>query len=166
MRTRQVIPTLSRYALLILVSGMIASTGCDSNEDEENEEENDAELLVGVWNATSIKAGPIDILAITGVNLTVVFEANGDAKIEATDENGDVSGVTGTYVVDDQAKTVTLDGDDLDDDIVLPYMLIDENTLAIEIDGSDLSKLGLDLGDVGGLIAGLQIDVELRRDGS
>ncbi len=166
MRTRQVIPTLSRYALLILVSGMIASTGCDSNEDEENEEENDAELLVGVWNATSIKAGPIDILAITGVNLTVVFEANGDAQIEATDENGDVSGVTGTYVVDDQAKTVTLDGDDLDDDIVLPYMLIDENTLAIEIDGSDLSKLGLDLGDVGGLIAGLQIDVELRRDGS
>ena len=166
MRTRQVIPTLSRYALLILVSGMIASTGCDSNEDEENGEENDAELLVGVWNATSIKAGSIDILAITGVNLTVVFEANGDAKIEATGENGDVSGVTGTYVVDDQAKTVTLDGDDLDDDIVMPFMLIDENTLAVEIDGSDLSSLGLDLGDVGGLLEGLQIDVELRREGS
>ncbi len=166
MRTRRVIPTLSKFTLLILVSGMIASTGCDSSEDEENGGENDAELLVGVWNATSIKAGPIDILAIAGVNMTLILEADGDVRIEATDDNGDVSGIAGSYTVDEDAKTITLDGDDVDQDVVLPYMLIDENTLAIEISGSDIANLGLDLGDVGGLLGGLQIDVDLRRNGS
>ncbi|MFV1980208.1 MAG: hypothetical protein ACC655_03570 [Rhodothermia bacterium] len=166
MRTRQVIPNLSRYALIVLVSGMFAWTGCDSNDDQEDGGDNDAELLIGVWSATSIKAGPIDVLAITGLKMTLTLEANGDAGIEAIDENGDVSGVTGTYVVDDQAKTLILDGDDVDDDIVMPYTVIDENTLAVEIDGSDLADLGLDLGDVGDLLASLQIDVELTRDGS
>ena len=166
MRPGQSIPSLSRYALLMLVSSILAWTGCDSSEDEELDEGNDAAILVGVWSATSIKAAQIDVLAIAGVDLTVTFEENGRAKIEATDETGDVSGVTGTYIVDDEVKTITLDGDDVEDNIVLPYSLIDENTLTVEIDGSDLANIGIDLGQVGDLLGGLQIDVELERDGS
>ncbi len=166
MHTRQSIPLLSRNVFLLLVSSIFAWTGCDSNDGEDLKGGNDAELLVGIWNATSIEAGQIDILAIAAVDLTVTFEENGRVQIEATDETGDVSGITGTYVVDDDVKTITLDGDDLEDDIILPYNLIDENTLAVEIEGKDLGNIGLDLGQVGQLLGSLQIDVELTRDGS
>ena len=166
MRTRKIIPTLSRLALLMLVAGTLTWTGCDSNDDSGGEENNDSELLVGVWNATSIKAGPIDVLALAGVSMVLTLEADGDAKVAATDDGGEVSEIVGTYVVDESAKTITLDGDDVATPGVLPYTLIDDNTLSVEIDGSELADLGLDLGDVGEIVASLQIDVELARNGS
>ena len=152
---------------MMLVSGMFAWTGCDSNEDADDGGGNDdAELLVGVWNATSVKAGPIDILAIADIEMIVEFEANGNARIEVTDDAGDVSGVTGTYTVDDEAKMITLDGDNVENDIVLPYTLVDNNTLTVKIDGSVLADLGMDLGEIGDLLDGLQIAAELARSGS
>ena len=166
MRTRKTIPTLSRHVLLMLVAGILAWTGCDSNDDGGNEGGDDAELLVGVWNATSIKAGPIDILTLAGVSMVLTLEENGNASIAATDDAGDVSEIAGSYVVDESAKTITLDGDDVTTAVVLPYTLVDDNTLTVEIDGSELADLGLDLGDVGEIVASLQIDVELARNGS
>ena len=166
MRTRKTIPILSRQVLFMLVAGMLSWAGCDSNDDAGDEGDNDAHLLVGVWNATSIKAGPIDVLALAGVNMTLTLEESGDANIAAVDESGDVSEIVGTYTVNETAKTISLDGDDVAEVIVLPYTFVDDNTLSVEIDGSDLANLGLDLGEVGAIVANLQIDVELARNGS
>ena len=146
---------------------MFAWTGCDSNEEEGNGgDESDADLLVGIWNATSVKVGETDILQLAGVEMILTLEANGDAQIDVIDESGDVSGVVGTYVVDENAKTITLDGDDVDNDVVLPYMLIDENTLTLVMSGSDLADLGFDLGPIGDFLEDKLIDVELARDGN
>ena len=74
MRTRKTIPTLSRHVLLMLVAGILAWTGCDSNDDGGNEGGDDAELLVGVWNATSIKARLIDILSTSSKTVDALMK--------------------------------------------------------------------------------------------
>jgi hypothetical protein len=166
MSRRQIIPTLSRYALLILVTGMLAWTGCDSNDDEDDGGEGDADLMVGTWDATAIKAGPIDVLGMLGLSMTLTMEANGDARIDAGDTDGALEGVTGTYVVDEQVKTITLDGDDVEDDLVLEYVLLDANTMSVDIEGSDLGNLGFDLGEFGELVGAIAIKVDLARHGA
>ena len=159
---------LSRSALLLLVAAMLAWTGCDSSEDDDDGTEGDADLMVGTWDATAIKAGPIDVLELVGLSMTLSLEANGDARIDAADADGPLEGVTGTYVDDEVAKTIRLDGDDVEDDLVLEYVLLDANTMSVDLDGSDLASLGIDLGEFGefgDIIAGIVIKVDLARHG-
>ena len=159
----QHIAILSRRAIMALALGMLVWTGCDSNEDEDDSGDGDAAILVGTWNAVSILAGPIEVLNIIDLSMSITLEAGGDAEIAASDENGPIGGVTGTYTIDDQAKTITLDVDDVDDDLVLAYELIDDDTVSVEFSGSDLLDLGIDLGEVGNLLEGVPIDVRLER---
>ena len=149
--------------MVALVLGMLAWAGCDSNEDEDGNGDGDAEILVGTWNAVSILAGPIEVLNIVDLSMSITLEAGGDAEIAASDENGPIGGVTGTYTIDDQAKTITLDGDDVEDSLVLTYELIDDDTVSVEFRGSDLLNLGIDPGEVGNLLQGVPIDVRLER---
>ena len=166
MRSNTNIPNLlSRHALLMLVTAMLAWAGCDTSEDEGDGPESDAEQLVGTWGATAIKAGPIDVLGLLGLSMTLALEPNGDARIDVIDGDVALDGITGTYVVDEQSKMITLNGNDVEDDLVMKYVLVDVNSLSLEIDGSDLANLGIDLGEFEDLVAGVVIDVDLQRDG-
>lgn len=133
---------VSRFVLLLLIAGMLW-TGCDNNEIDDTDERNDADLLVGVWNATSIKAGPFDVLSLVGLSMTLTLQEDGSAAIDAVDDNGNVTALRGTYTVDEQNKTVTLDGDDVDRDLVIVYEFIDDNALSGEFPASDLVSLGI-----------------------
>ena len=149
----------------MLAVSMLVWTGCDSNEVDDGAQ-GEADVLVGVWNATSIKAGPIDVFSILDLALTLELNDDGTARIEVSDETGVVGGVSGTYTVGEASNTITLSGDDIEDDFVMNYTLVDENTLAVSFAGSDLADLGIDLGNIADLIDGVTINADLTRAGT
>ena len=152
-----------RFSLFVMLFSVVLIAGCDSNEDEDDQGSNDAERIVGDWEATSISAGPLDILGIVDVSLSMDFESNGDATLTVVDEDANETAVTGTFVLDQSAGTITLDGDDIDDDLVLDYSFVDDDNLEASFPGSDLGNLGIDLGVAGSLLEGLTVNVDLVR---
>ena len=106
---------------------------------------------------------PIDVLGIANLSLIVRLGADKKGKIEVIDEDGAVSEVSGTYTVDDELKTITLDGDGVEQDLVLDYELVDKDNLTVEFEGADLTQLGIDLGSVASLLANVRIKANLER---
>lgn len=159
------IAPLNRFAFVALLAAGLTMTGCDSNGDDgdNGDGDSDAEVLVGEWSATSVMAGPIDVLAILGLDLTLMLEENGTGTILAVDEDGTETELSGMYEVDDVGKTVTLSGEELDGDLVIGYEIVTPDMLTVEVDADDLEDLGFDLGTIGGLLSGVPITVELTR---
>lgn len=142
--------------------GVFVWSGCDSNESDDNGN-GDADVLVGDWNATSIKAGPVEVSGILGLTMTLSLDADGTGMIEAVDEDGNSTELTGTYEVDETAKTITMSGADVEGDLVIDYEIVDENTISVELESSSLEDLGFDLGEFGSLLQDVPITVELTR---
>lgn len=154
----------NRLFTIAMMAAVLVWAGCDSSEDDNDDNpDGEAEMLVGTWNATSVKAGPLDILALTGFAMTVDLNDSGDGTITATEEDGSVTEVSGTYSVDESAKTITLSGADIEDDLVLAYTLTDMDNLAVELEGEDLLALGFDFGEFSDLLADITIDADLVR---
>lgn len=154
---------LNRLFSVAIVAAVLVWAGCDSSEDNDDNPDGDAVMLVGTWNATSVKAGPLDILSLTGIAMTVELDDNGSGTITAAEEDGSVTEVSGTYTVDETAKTITLSGSDIEGDLVLEYTLTDMDNLAVEFEGEDLLALGFDLGEFSGLLSDITIDADLVR---
>ena len=162
MNAIQSIQALRRLVLLALVAGVLVWTGCDSS-DNEDDDDGEADQLVGSWEATSIKAGPIDVSALLDVTLTIDLNADGSASVAALDTAGVVGEVSGFYEVDEADNKLILSGPDLDENLIMDYTLVDDNSLTVSFPGSELEKLGIDLGEVGEIVAGLTITAELQR---
>lgn len=153
---------LTRYALAAWLMSALIWSGCDSNESDDDGS-SDADVLVGDWNATSIKAGPVEVIGILGLTMTLTLDADGTGTIEAVDEDGNTTELTGTYEVDETAKTITMSGADTEVDLVIEYEIVDQDTISVELDSSSLEDLGFDLGQFGSLLQDVPITVELTR---
>jgi hypothetical protein len=157
------IRSAARYVLAAWLVGAILWSGCDSSDTDDGSEASDTDVLVGDWNATSIKAGPVEVSGILGLTMTLSLDADGTGMIEAVDEDGNSTELSGTYSVDETASTITLTGEDFDNDLVIDYEIVDQDTISVELESSSLADLGFDLGQFGSVLEDVPITVELTR---
>jgi hypothetical protein len=159
-----------RLASMLLILPLLTWVGCDSSEDGDDDFD-DTEVLVGTWNATAIKVdagtGAVDILPLLGLSFEITLASNGQASLLVTEEDGSTTSLSGDYSVNETNKTITLNDDELDEDLVLTYSIEDEDTVRVELDGSDLDDIGIELPDLPGFDFGnVTIIVELERAGT
>ncbi len=152
---------LSRLSMLALVAGMLVWSGCDSS-DSDDDGDSVEQAFIGTWNATAINAGPLDVLQLLGLSMSVTFEENGNAQIIVADETEELANISGTFTVDEAEGTIALSGGGLTEDLVMDYEFVGEGRLNVSFLGSDLDDLGIDLGAAGDLLAAVVIKVEME----
>jgi len=157
---------LKRLALMVLVAGTLVWSGCDSNDEVDDITDSESDLLVGTWIASTIKAGPIDVKGLLGLSMSVTLREDGTGRLQLSDETAEIADMNGVYTVDEVNDRVTMSSPELEEALVLQYVLIDDNNIEMSLDGSTLGDLGLDLGEVGAFLEGLTITIEAVREGS
>lgn len=156
-------PTLrlaNRLFVAMLAAVVLVWTGCDSSEDEA---EDDTERFVGTWDAVSLSASPLPNNFLGDRELVATFRSNGSVQIVVSDDSGELANISGQYEVDTPAGEVTLSGNDFDQDLEMDYTFKSDDELDLSFSGSDLTNLGIDLGELGGIVGGLRLTATLER---
>lgn len=156
-------PTLrfaNRLFVAMLTAVVLVWTGCDSNDDES---EDDTDRFVGTWDAVSLTASPLPNNFLGSRELVATFRSNGSVQIVVSDDSGELANISGQYDVDTPAGEVTLSGSDFDQDLEMDYNFKSDNELDLSFSGSDLQNLGIDLGELGGIVGGLRLTASLEK---
>jgi len=100
----------STYLFLALAAVALTSVACDSNGDDDNDAPGAA--FVGEWYLDGVEdqsGDRFDEVADDYVEITVMFEANGNAGINADGiDNADDVSVLGSYTVSAASESLTL----------------------------------------------------------
>lgn len=122
------------FSLLLLA---LVIAGCDSNGGDDNGQ-SDAEVFVGTWTAVSIEdddGDKTDMFSDALGRLTIVFEQDGSYSLSAIPDDGSTPlSFQGSYTVDEDAKTLTLNGVLLVNTLTLDYDIESENTIELTAD--------------------------------
>jgi len=149
---------LNRLFVAMLSTVVLLWTGCDGTEEETKD---DTPRFVGTWDAVSLAAGPLDVLG--DLTLVATFRADGSVQIVVSDDGGELANVSGQYDVDTPAGEVTLSGNDFDQDLDMDYEFVSDDELKLSFSGSDLQNLGIDLGELGGIVGNLTLTATLEK---
>lgn len=142
-----------------------ALTACDSNGDDLT----DAERLVADWDASSLQ---VAITAGLNVNLltaslpgvpavdatTMEYTSSNTFRLLITSPDSALADLSGTYTVDEGAKTISHTNAEITSPLVMNYEFATADQLKLNFAGADLVTLALDipgidesaLGDVNG----------------
>ncbi|HMB91337.1 MAG TPA: hypothetical protein VKP65_10855 [Rhodothermales bacterium] len=95
---------------ILTVALLFVATGCDSNDDDD---QSDAELFVGTWNAVGVSDGTGDqtqSFASSISQFQIVFDADGtyDLSVVFTDQRSPIQFSNASYSVNETTDTITL----------------------------------------------------------
>ncbi|MBQ9124708.1 MAG: lipocalin family protein [Acholeplasmatales bacterium] len=92
---------------LVMLVAVLTLTLASCKDDNEG-----ASGVVGTWNVTEYKVGDVDYIAMMGEGATISMEFTEDGKATMTvSAMGMSESMEGTYTVDGETITITIDGD-------------------------------------------------------
>ena len=150
----------NRLFVAMLTAVVLVWTGCDSSEETTDD---DTDRFIGVWDAVSLTASPLPTNFLGNFELVATFRSNGSVQIVVTDDTGELADINGEFDVDPASGAVTLSSDDFDEDLDMDYEFESDDELKLSFAGSDLGKLGIDLGEFGPIVAGLTLTATLEK---
>jgi len=150
----------NRLFAALLAAVVLVWTGCDSSEDGTDD---DTDRFVGVWDAVSLTASPLQTNFLGDLELVATFRSDGSLQIVVTDDTGELANINGEFDVDPGSSTVTLSSDDFDEDLEMEYEFESDDELKLSFAGADLETLGIDLGEFGPIVAGLTLTATLDK---
>ena len=130
--------------LPLAVIALLALTwaGCDSTDNEDEEEITDADVFVGTWAVDRVDADDENITVLVGTQIdldetSVTFDEGGTFSglaVSAGDES-DRRQISGRYSVDESDGTITFTGDAFEEPATLNYAI--ESDDEIELTSND-----------------------------